>query len=128
MAPNVAQIFDALSLPDFVPVVPGGVPLSHSMPGLNEQRYWRLPVKQGVILSLLMQQAVSLPVHNRVEVQLAQAIYAILTLQILDLDTGNNELGHPGPSGPGGAGRGDQGGARQKRMRDKDDRGSRATP
>lgn len=127
-APNVARIFDALSLPDSAPIAPGLVPLSSSSPEFGEQRYWRLPVKQGVVLELLMQQAISLPGHYHVAVRLARAIYSILTLQIFGLDAENDKLDHSGPRSSGGASRDNQGHGRQRRKKDKDDRGSPDSP
>jgi hypothetical protein len=121
IVPHVARIFDALSLPNAALVTPGLVPLSPSMPGFEEQRYWRLPVKQGVILELLIQRAALLPGNNCAEVRLARAIYSVLTLQIMGLDTGDKGLGPSGPSGSGGAGGDNHGNPRQKRKRDEDD-------
>jgi len=112
--PNVARIFDALSLPDDAPNTPGIIPLSPSTPGFEEERYWRLPVKQGVILELLMQRASSLPLHSHsVEVQLAQHIKSLLIIQ--SSSPGDSNFSAPGPSSSGGGA-----GAGRKRKRDGD--------
>jgi hypothetical protein len=117
-APNVARIFDSMSLPDQAQIVPGAVPLSASMPGFNEPRFWRLPVKQGAILELLMQRAVNLPGHDGVEIRLARSIYALLTLQALEMDIDAGGLRDPGPSSSGGGSGENHGGRPRKRGRE----------
>ena len=111
LAPNAARIFDVLSLPNVAPLSPGLIPLSSSVPGFNEQRYWRLPVQQGVILESMMQRAISIPANRYEEIQLSRAIYSYLTLQSLPIDVVSDRLDDPGPGNSGGTGGNGQGGS-----------------
>ena len=56
-APNVARIFDVLTVINAKPLKQWGhIPLSPRDPKFEQQRYWQLPARIGVILAMLVKQ------------------------------------------------------------------------
>jgi hypothetical protein len=81
-APNVARIFDIMSLnttSTWSPDTLGRIPFSPFHGEFEEQYYWRLPMKPGVVLSDLMASVMDLDPHC-MEIELTQVIYSLLTL------------------------------------------------
>jgi len=81
-APNVARIFDIMSLTatsTWPPETLGRIPFSSFHLEFEEQYYWRLPIKYEVVLSDLMASVMDLD-PDYMEVELTQVIYSLLTL------------------------------------------------
>jgi hypothetical protein len=108
--PNAARIFDALSLESDAPVVSGFIPLSPGDLGYNERRYWRIPVRLYVILTMLLERVILIP-GGCEEVGLAQGIFSKLTLQKLNRQRLQNTVVEHVNEDCGYDDRGDQGGS-----------------
>ena len=81
-APNVVRIFDIMSFTatsTWPSETLGRIPFSPGHLEFEQQYYWRLPMKPGVVLSGLMASVMVLDPH-RTEIELTQAIYNLLTL------------------------------------------------
>jgi hypothetical protein len=81
-APDVARIFDIMSFTatsTWPSKTFGRIPFSPFHLEFEEQYYWRLPMKSEVVLSGLMASVLDLDPH-RMEIELTQVIYSLLTL------------------------------------------------
>lgn len=121
--PNVARIFDVQAITDPLPEDRcGRIPLTPLLPDYNQQRYWRLPIDIGVILSVLMAHANYS--HRAEEIRLALFIRGRLTLQMFD-HKGQNKAAHGRGDGDDAAG-GSSDVQKRKRPKRDDDAGGRS--
>lgn len=131
-APNVARIFDVMDIIRFNPPKKRGhIPLSSQDPEFQQQRYWRLPTKIGVVLATFIER-IGFVNNGSEEIGLAQTIRDILSLARRGLTavdpslnrSGGGRSSGSGMSGGGGGGRptgpaGDPSGSRSDKKRAK---------
>ena len=84
--PNVARIFDVITLPSSpIPVTFGQIPLSPSNPEFAHRRLWRLPIAFPMILTALFSFISNIWNSEVEEIQLALEIRVLLRLSKLNL-------------------------------------------
>ena len=84
--PNVARIFDVITLPSSpIPVTFGQIPLSPSNPEFAHRRLWRLPIAFPMILTALFSFISNIWNSEVEEIRLALEIRVLLRLSKLNL-------------------------------------------
>ena len=84
--PNVARIFDVVTLPSSpIPVTLGQIPLSPSNPEFAHRRLWRLPIAFPMILTALFSFISNIWNSEVEEIRLALEIRVLLRLSKLNL-------------------------------------------
>jgi hypothetical protein len=84
--PGVARIFDVLALSDTLPEKFFGIPLSPHHTEYTHQRYWRLPARPEVVLTMLMERIRHVTGPSCEEIKHARVIYGILLINITGVD------------------------------------------
>jgi len=84
--PGVARIFDVLAIDDILPEKICGIPLSPHHSEYTHRRYWRLPAKPEVMLTILMERIRHVTDPSCEEINHAQQIFGILLINKTGVD------------------------------------------